>query len=151
MRLSHAIVAALPALAVSLPLLAAPAVVPGQDGGKRQRTTLWGSRAHMKLHPAVRYRQPPGQMAMPHLSYYGGRVLANVRIVAVYWEFNGYFASTEGQDFVAKTNAFYSAFVVSPQFDWLHEYNTTVLSANGTPSTNQAIGRGTFGGGFVIH
>jgi hypothetical protein len=65
------------------------------------------------------------------LKYYGGPVLANVKVYAVYWG-----SSVQFQDHI---NQFYPAVLDSPYFDWLSEYNTPT----------QQIQRGTFGGSVV--
>lgn len=66
-----------------------------------------------------------------HVTYYGGPLLAHANVIAVYW------GSAPNQ---APMNQFYATITQSTYFDWLSEY-----SAGGT-----AIGRGTFGGAFVV-
>ena len=67
-----------------------------------------------------------------HLSYYGGPVLANVKVVTVFW------GGSTKVNYSTQLNAFYTGVTNSAYFDWLSEYDT--------PSQN--IGRGTFGGTF---
>ena len=67
-----------------------------------------------------------------HLTYFGGPVLSNAKVQAVYWGSN--------VALQPHLNAFYGAITSSAYFDWLSEYNTPT----------QHIGRGSFGGGHVI-
>jgi hypothetical protein len=70
--------------------------------------------------------------AATRLKYYGGPVLPNVKIFAVYWG-----ASTA---FQTHLNDFYGSITSSAYFDWLTEYNTPT----------QTIGHGSFLGSKVI-
>jgi hypothetical protein len=72
------------------------------------------------------------QTAPPHLVSYGGPVIPNVKVYAVFWGPNVAFQEELG--------SFYAAIPNSTYFDWLNEYDTT----------GQHIGRGSFGGKFVI-
>jgi hypothetical protein len=65
------------------------------------------------------------------LTYRGGPVIPNVKIVTVFWG-----ASVPDQ---AKINDFFTAVTDSPYFDWLAEYNTPT----------QKIGRGSLVASFV--
>ncbi len=71
------------------------------------------------------------------LTYRGGPVLQNVKVVTVYWGNNVQFSGTGTQSL----DAFYTAVVQSAYYDWLSEYNTA--------SPAQTIGRGTFGGTYA--
>jgi hypothetical protein len=82
-----------------------------------------------------------------HLTYYGGRVLSNVQVVQVVYGSGTYLPQTTGNT-TPTVSSFYSGVTNSPYFDWLTEYNTNLSSQN--PRTNQAIGRGSFGGRFTI-
>jgi hypothetical protein len=64
----------------------------------------------------------------PHLTYYGGPIVKNARVVAVFWN-----AKVVSMD---KLPAFYSWLVTSPFLAWQSEYDST--------SPAQAIGSGTF-------
>jgi hypothetical protein len=64
------------------------------------------------------------------LTYRGGPVLSNVKVVTVFWG--------NGVQFTDQLNSFYGGVTGSAYYDWLSEYNT--------PS--QKIGRGTFGGSY---
>ena len=74
------------------------------------------------------------------LKYYGGRVISNVQVVAVFWGPN------VNAEVTSKIGGFYQAIVASPFIDWLLEYDTT----GHTPGTSQTIGRGSFAGSFTI-
>jgi hypothetical protein len=78
----------------------------------------------------------------PHLTYYGGRVISNVKIVAVWW------GSGVTQEVQTRLPEFYADFTASPMFDWLSEYDTTAtaLQADGitVKGTGQHIGKGSF-------
>ena len=73
----------------------------------------------------------------PHLNYYGGRVISNVKIVPVFWTAN------IDPEVKSQIGTFYSDFTGSPAFDWLSEYDTTIKSVSGKAGTGQHIGRGT--------
>jgi len=82
--------------------------------------------------------------ALPHLNYYGGRVLPQVQAYAVFWGPNVDVMVRSG------IGGFYSTFTASAMFDWLTEYNTTITSVNGQPGTNQTIGHGSYAGAITI-
>src|SRR5690349_11548442 len=54
--------------------------------------------------------------AAAHLTYRGGPVLQNVRVVTVYWQNN---------QFASNLNTYYGAVTNSAYYDWLSEYDTT--------------------------
>jgi len=89
---------------------------------------------------------PPGA----HLTYYGGRVVSNMKVVQVLWGTGG--AGTGDGEFLAgvvntstpSIATFYQQVLNSAYVDWLTEYNTDILDFGGNPGTNQSIGRGTF-------
>ncbi len=74
--------------------------------------------------------------AAAHLDYYGGRVLANVEVIAVMW------GPSVNADIQTGMGDFYSAAIKSTYFDWLTEYDTDLTAMNGKPGTGQKIGRG---------
>ena len=81
--------------------------------------------------------RPFASLAAPHLTYYGGPVLSNVRVVMVLYGSGTYLAQ------VALTTTpnmatFYAGVTNSAYMDWLNEYNTA--------SPVQHIGRGTYYG-----
>lgn len=78
------------------------------------------------------------------LEYYGGPVLSKVKLYAVMWNKN---VDSEIQ---SKIGRFFTSLADSEYMDMLNQYSTTITSAQGKPGTNQTIGRGTFGGIFII-
>lgn len=80
----------------------------------------------------------------PKVLYYGGPVIANVKVYSVYWGANVDAGTT------AKIGGFFSATVNSTYMDWLKEYNTSIKAVDGRQGTNQAIGRGSYAGEFTI-
>jgi hypothetical protein len=92
-----------------------------------------GGRVHvMKMRQAGETRSAPvAALSSAKLNYFGGPVLSNVNVYAIYWG-----ANVRNQ---AHINAFYPAVLDSAYMDWLSEYNTPT----------QSIGRGTFGGAVV--
>ncbi|CAN5673151.1 hypothetical protein BH09MYX1_BH09MYX1_27710 [soil metagenome] len=80
------------------------------------------------------------------LKYYGGTVISNVQVVAVFWTANVK-AQTQAQ-----IGGFYDAITKSAYFDWLSELDTIGLNGyvDGLPGSNQHIGRGTFAGTKTI-
>ena len=57
------------------------------------------------------------------VAYYGGRVLSNVAIVAVFW------TSNVDIDLQQEVGRFYTAIAASSYIDWLEEYDTLGLTA----------------------
>jgi hypothetical protein len=82
-----------------------------------------------------------------HLTYFGGRVLSNVKVVQVIYGSGTYLPQTTGGT-APSVSSFFGGITNSPYFDWLTEYNTNLASQS--PRTNQTVGRGTFGGQFTI-
>lgn len=78
------------------------------------------------------------------LAYYGGPVISNVQIVVVYWN------SNVDPTMQAQMPGFFQGVVNSSWFDLLSEYSTDVKATGYPTSTNQSIGRGTYGGAFII-
>ena len=79
------------------------------------------------------------------LAYYGGKVIANVKVVAVNWgpAVNATVSSGIG--------AFYATVTNSAHFDWLSEYNTVGLKGlDGLAGSSQTIGRGSYAGQYTI-
>jgi MYXO-CTERM domain-containing protein len=72
--------------------------------------------------------------------YYGGRVISNVEVVAVFWT-GAVDPAVQGV-----VGPFLTAITASPYIDWLEEYDT--IGRDGVvdmlPGSNQHIGRGTF-------
>jgi len=76
--------------------------------------------------------------------YYGGPVLAQVKVYAVFWGPN--------VDAQVKSDigGFYAAAVKSNYMDWLKIYNTSGSGMDGRQGTHQFIGRGTFAGDITL-
>jgi hypothetical protein len=104
------------------------------------------------VHP-LPWRDPeaaaPINTAGAHLTYYGGRVVSNVRVVQVIYGSGSYLPQVTSTASPSMAT-FYGGVASSPYFDWLTEYNTNITAQNGQPGTNQAIGRGSFVGQFTI-
>ncbi len=82
---------------------------------------------------------------VPHLNYYGGRILANVKVVSVFW------GSNVSSDVKSGIGDFYAAMTGSAFFDWLSEYSTTgIIPVGGGQGSNQTLGHGTFAGSYTI-
>src|SRR5437764_461485 len=78
------------------------------------------------------------------LNYYGGHVIANVKVVTVLWGPN------VPSDVATGMPNFYSAVTDSGYFDFLAEYDTNILDFAGNQGTNQHLGRGTATAAIVI-
>jgi len=91
---------------------------------------------------------PDGPSCTPagscRLRYYGGKVIANVKVYQVNWTAGGQ----------RDMSAFFAAVTSSSYLDWLNEYSTNIAvqagTHAGTQGTNQVVGRGVFGGSFTI-
>ncbi len=79
-----------------------------------------------------------------NLVYYGGPVISNAKVYAIFW----------GDNVAAETKsgigAFFTNMLDSVYMDWLSEYNTNLTAVDGRKGTNQKIGRGTFNGSITI-
>jgi len=84
-----------------------------------------------------------------HLSYYGGRVVSNARVVAVLWGSGSYLPQLTGAG-TPNIPSFYAGVLQSPYVDWLAEYNTAGRLSIGGTTTNQVIGRGSYLGQYTI-
>ena len=82
----------------------------------------------------------------PHLEYYGGPVMSNVKVVALRWN------STVPADHSTGMESFYRSFTKGAMFDWLSEYDTVGLAglADGLPGSEQRIGHGSFVGTYTM-
>ncbi len=79
------------------------------------------------------------------VSYYGGRVVSNAKVVQVNW---GSGVATAVDGFLP---AWYASVVDSPYLDVLVQYGTTGRTGqDGFAGSNQYISRGSFGGRYVI-
>jgi hypothetical protein len=84
-----------------------------------------------------------------HLSYYGGHVISNVKVVQVLYG-SGTYISQVSSTGTPSMASFYGQATNSAYMDWLSEYNTNITAQNGQQGTNQTIGRGTFNGQVQI-
>jgi len=86
----------------------------------------------MPVHfPDRKKPQTPVPSAAANLQYYGGPVLAKVKVFTVFWN--------NKVQFQSQLNDFYKAVADSAYYDWLSEYNTPT----------QTIGRGSLLGSLV--
>ena len=82
-----------------------------------------------------------------HLTYYGGPVISNVKIVQVLYGAGTYAPAISG----SQMSNFWTQVVVSPYTDTMSEYSTAgVTPSGGGTGSNQTIGRGSFGGKVQI-
>ena len=98
-------------------------------------------------YPASRVTQAAPSSFIPpqNVSYYGGPVLSNVQVVVVFW--------TGNVDAFEAINAegFYRTVTSSAYMDLLAQYSPILLNGqDGQPGANQVIGRGSYGGAFLI-
>lgn len=105
----------------------------------------WGTRAHALP------RRAEGEMPLSaaplktaaaagaHLTYYGGPVISNVKVVKVEYGAGTYQSFVTGTG-SASMEGFYTGVTNSAYMDWLSEYNTST----------QKIGRGTYAGNRAI-
>lgn len=84
-------------------------------------------------------------MASSNLMYYGGPVISHARVATVFWGTSIDAALTQGLP------AFYNAYVNHNVMDWMNQYQTNSSAVDGCQGTNQAIGKGSYIGEFVIH
>lgn len=82
--------------------------------------------------------------ASARVLYYGGPVIPNVKVYAVFW------GNKVSSDLQTRIGGFFSAVTKSTYFDWVKEYNTNITAIDGRPGTNQSIGRGSYAGSFTI-
>jgi hypothetical protein len=115
-------------LGLALPATAAP------DGG-----------AYHLYRPNFR---PPPETVTPNAAtmlYYGGPVIASVKVVAVLW------GTGVPKTTTSRLSPFFKAIVNSTYVDQLAQYSTVgIVGVNGRPGTNQTIGRGSYTGKFRI-
>jgi hypothetical protein len=86
--------------------------------------------------PAAHAAETRG-LALPHLRFYGGHVLTNVKVDVVVWGSWGYSSSVPltGSHSIA---SFFGAVTASPYIDWLHEYDTPTQHIGGAGSTGSS-------------
>lgn len=87
---------------------------------------------------------PAHPEASSGLQYYGGPVISNAKVYAVFW---GSGVDSETQ---SKIGPFFANMLDSTYEDWLKEYNTGITAVDGRHGTDQKIGRGSFAGAITI-
>ncbi len=86
----------------------------------------------------------PVAVTMPHLKYYGGRVISNLKVQPVLWSQSTYW-TTGTPSVQAQLDAFYSAYAPSTAYSWMSEYGTNIPGG-----TNQALNPGTAAPSVII-
>src|SRR5579859_3829786 len=92
----------------------------------------------------VQGKAPARPAASGRLLYYGGPVIPNAKVYAVFW---GDAVDPETRE---KIGPFFANMLDSTYMDWLSEYNTEQSSVDGRTGTGQKISRGTFAGAVTI-
>jgi len=87
--------------------------------------------------------------ANAHLDYFGGRVVSNMQVVQVLYGSGTYLPQVTSTSSPSMAT-FYQQVLNSSYVDWLSEYDTNITAVDGSPGTNQSIGRGSFVGQFQI-
>jgi hypothetical protein len=78
-----------------------------------------------------------------HLTYWGGPVISNIKVVVVFWGPN--VVTTSAADGTATLSHFFTDITSSRYFDLLTEYTTAGIQGNdGVSTSNQSIGHGSF-------
>jgi len=129
--LRQPLIASLLTLVAAAPALAVPAAMHGPRRGPGHQTR--------------EARAASTGVTAPHLDYCGGKVLSQAKVIAILWgppdplpTGANASASCTG-DFKSCLEAWYPAFIQSPEFNWLDEYQTTIPSVSGGAGTNQHI------------
>ena len=105
-----------------------------ESGAADNANIVYGTRVHRM--PIRNGSSPTPGPSGAHLTYYGGPVISNVKLVQVNYGAGSFAPEISG----TQLGAFYTAMTNSTYLDWLSEYNTPT----------QSIGRGTFNGKFAI-
>ncbi len=78
-----------------------------------------------------------------HLTYWGGPVISNIKVVVVFW--GSHVVTTNPADGTATLSQFFTDITSSRYFDLLTEYTTAgIVGNNGVSTSNQSIGHGSF-------
>ena len=102
------------------------------------------SGAYHLYQPQVRKAPAQALPGAATMLYFGGPVISNVKVVAVFWG-AGVPKTTRSQ-----IGPYFQAISNSTYIDQLAQYSTHLTGVNGHPGTNQTIGRGSFTGRFAI-
>jgi hypothetical protein len=114
--------------------VAACSGAPGEEGASESAVNSAPALQGFHMMPVTTQtpREVEPNASTSTLKYYGGPVISNVVVHAVYWG--------NSTAFQSHLNDFYGNITNSSYMDWLSEYNTPT----------QTIGRGSFAGGTVI-
>jgi uncharacterized repeat protein (TIGR01451 family) len=140
-----------------------------EDGGPRATSSQSSDPGQSQVIPAAGANQKQGLIHMvpmgkapsgikqtsapvgAHLTYWGGPVISNVHVMAVFWgtQVNPAITGAGGTTSIAQ---FFTDITQSRYIDLLSEYSTIGINGAGSPvtSSNQTIGRGQFDGAFTI-
>lgn len=103
-----------------------------------------GLTLHSRDPLGVRRFSAPGCSHTPSFQYFGGPVISNAEVVAVYWNSG---VNAEAQSLLPQ---FYRDIMNSPYFDLLSEYSTDVAPTGGQGGTNQSVGQGGYIGAYTL-
>src|SRR5712671_4882490 len=130
----------------------------GQTAGQRgspQRSAIGTSPVPppihvLKLHePGVSVLAPTLAVAGAFPLYFGGPIISNVHLVQVLYGVGSYIPGVQATT-TPSVASFFTDITQSSYFDMLAEYSTVgVMTADGTPGTNQTVGHGFFDGQFT--
>jgi hypothetical protein len=110
------------------------AVPSGSSADQSADILVYGNTVH-KMPLGTSAGQAPRPYATGNLTYRGGPVISNAKIVQVLWGSGSYMAQVSGSNM----GNFYQQTMNSAYVDWLTEYNTPTSGGTG-----QTIGRGSF-------
>jgi hypothetical protein len=79
-----------------------------------------------------------------HLTYFGGPIISNIHVIAVFWGPSVNAAVTGG------IGQFFTDITSSNYYDLLSEYSTAGITSSGGVSSNQSLVRGQFDGAVTI-
>ncbi|HXO37379.1 MAG TPA: hypothetical protein VN872_02010 [Candidatus Acidoferrum sp.] len=79
-----------------------------------------------------------------HLTYFGGPVISNIHVVAVFW------GPTVNSAVTGGIGQFFTDITSSNYYDLLSEYSTAGITSSGGASSNQSLVRGQFDGAITI-
>jgi uncharacterized repeat protein (TIGR01451 family) len=79
-----------------------------------------------------------------HLTYFGGPVISNIHVVAVFW------GPTVNSAITGGIGQFFTDITSSNYYDLLSEYSTVGITSSGGASSNQSLVRGQFDGAITI-
>ena len=89
-------------------------------------------------------KAPARSHAGGNLQYFGGPVIQNAKVTAVFW------GDTVDKETQKNIGPFFTNMLDSTYMDWLSEYDTNLTAVDGRQGTAQHIGRGSFAGKVTI-